>query len=166
MDQHVNRICTLLDLQIDLHGRLLACMEDEKKAAVAGRPDKLTEIVKEKSYLIEHIDQQDRQCRQAVASLAEFLGRPSKDLTLSRLISWLDQSAAARVGKRRARLAGLTRQIVEANQGNRALLTQLLDLTRSSIALLHNLTAQSPVYAKTGRLDDRGTGGRVLSGTI
>ena len=166
MDQHINRVCIFLDAQINLLHRLCVCIENEKKAAVDGKPEKLVEIVKEKSSLIDLSEQQDRQLRQAVAILAESIGRPSKDLTLTRLISWLDKSEGERIAKRQARLSELTRRISETNQGNKVLLNQLFELTRSSIALLHNLTASSPVYAKTGRLNDTGTGGRVLSSTI
>jgi flagellar biosynthesis/type III secretory pathway chaperone len=166
MDKYVIKIHDVLGLQIDLSHRLLACVENEKKAAVDGKPETLVEIVEEKSSLIDQIQQQDRKLRKAIDDLAEFLGHPSKDFTLTQIIQRIDKDWGARISRRQSNLMDLTRRIAGLNKGNKALFKHLLDLTRSSIALLHNLTTTSPVYAKTGRIDNYGIGGKVLSNTI
>ena len=73
---------------------------------------------------------------------------------------------AARLERCRTRLVSLIANIQAANQRNRDLFSHSLDLVKGSMNLLNNLMASSPVYFRTGDIQQRDQTGKILHGEV
>ena len=73
---------------------------------------------------------------------------------------------ASRLERCRTRLITLIAKIQAANHRNRDLFSHSLELVKGSMNLLNNLMASSPVYYRTGDIQQRGQTGKILHGEV
>jgi flagellar biosynthesis/type III secretory pathway chaperone len=63
-------------------------------------------------------------------------------------------------------LVSLIAKIQDANHRNRDLFSHSLELVKGSMNLLNNLMASSPVYFRTGDIQQRDQTGKILHGEV
>ena len=73
---------------------------------------------------------------------------------------------ASRLERCRIKLIALIANIQEANQRNRDLFSHSLELVKGTMNLLNNLMASSPVYFRTGNIQQRDQTGKILHGEV
>ena len=166
MDLLLNRLFDILEKETGLYELLLIALKNEKKAVVDSRLDKLNEASKEKENLLLKIRILEEQRSTNLMNLAEKLGQSPQDLTLTRLSQLLDEPYSTQMEGFCSKFSALMQSIEEINKNNKALIQHSLELVRGSLTLLNDLVPSSPVYHKTGRIQESSYSGKVLSGTI
>ena len=98
--------------------------------------------------------------------LADFLGQPEDALSLKKLSQMVEAPHASRLERCRTKLLSLIAKIQAANRQNRALFSHSLELVKGSMNLLNNLMISSPVYFRTGDIQQRHQTGKILHGEV
>lgn len=166
MESLLTELLGLLEGEIDLYGSLLLALQKEKRAVVDSNLDELIETNREKESLFLKIRILEEHRITVLEKLAEDLGQLAQNLTLTKLSQLVDEPQSTQLTDCHSRFLSLAQSIQEVSLGNKALLNHSLDLVRSSLALLSDLIPSNPVYYKSGRMQTRDQGGRLVSGKI
>jgi flagellar biosynthesis/type III secretory pathway chaperone len=156
----------LLEQETDLYRALLAAIDKEKRAVIATNLDKLNETTKAKENLLLKLRILDEQRSHLLRKLAGVLGQPESALSLKNLSLMVEPPHASRLKRCRAELLSLIAKVQAANNQNRALFSHSLELVRGSMNLLNNLMTSSPVYFRTGDLQQHHQTGKILHGEV
>jgi flagellar biosynthesis/type III secretory pathway chaperone len=95
-----------------------------------------------------------------------LLGESKEALSLKKLSQIVEIPYASRLERCRTKLISLIANIQAANQRNRDLFSHSLELVKGSMNLLNNLMASSPVYFRTGNIQQRDQTGKILHGEV
>jgi len=166
MELMLNDLLGLLEGEIDLYASMLLALQTEKKAIVDSNPTELNETSREKENLFLKIRILEEQRISLLEKLAQELGQPSQDLTLSKLSQLVQEPQATQLGECHSTFLSLAQSIQEINQSNKTLLTHSLDLLKGSLSLLSDLLSSNPVYYRTGKMEVSDQSGRLLSGKV
>lgn len=156
----------LLEQETGLYQALLAAIDKEKRAVVATDLEKLNETTKAKENLLLKLRILDEQRSHLLRKLADFLGQPEDALSLKKLSQMVEAPHASRLERCRTKLLSLIAKIQAANSQNRALFSHSLELVKGSMNLLNNLMISSPVYFRTGDIQQRHQTGKILHGEV
>jgi len=166
MELMLNDLLGLLEGEIGLYASMLLALQTEKKAIVDSNPTELNETSREKENLFLKIRILEEQRISLLEKLAQELGQPSQDLTLSKLSQLVQEPQATQLGECHSTFLSLAQSIQEINQSNKTLLTHSLDLLKGSLSLLSDLLSSNPVYYRTGKMEVGDQSGRLLSGKV
>jgi flagellar biosynthesis/type III secretory pathway chaperone len=162
----LSKLCGLLEQETDLYRALLAAVDDEKRAVIASNLGQLNETTKIKENLLLKLRILDEQRSHLLRELAEVLGEPRESLSLKKLSQMVETPHALRLEGCRTRLISLIANIQAANHRNRDLFSHSLELVKGSMNLLNNLMASSPVYYRSGDIQQQGQTGKLLHGEV
>ena len=160
------QLVVLLTHETGLYRELLELLNQERKAAVHRDLVQLQQVGRIKEELMDRVRRLEGQRRQALLKLAARLAVPAESVTLNALVQRLDEPHSRRLSRVRAELATVVQAVQVAIAHNRALLAHSIDLLKGSYQLLNRLTADGPVYARTGSVFSNGSGGRIFSGQV
>ncbi|MBW2010716.1 MAG: flagellar protein FlgN [Deltaproteobacteria bacterium] len=166
MNALLDKFIGLLESETGLYQALLSVLKKEKNAVVASNLKALKEAGKEKEPLLRKIRILEEQRMHMLKRLADFLGYSSQDLTLTKLSQLLEEPYAIRLKVCCLSLLELTQNIKKVNHSNKALLMHSLDIVRGSLILLDNIITTTPVYYRTGEIQNKDRCGKLLSGKI
>jgi flagellar biosynthesis/type III secretory pathway chaperone len=166
MELMLNDLLGLLEGEIGLYASMLLALQKEKKAIVDSNPTELNETSREKETLFLKIRILEEQRISLLEKLAQELGQPSQELTLSKLSQLVREPQATQLGDCHSTFLSLAQSIQEINQSNKTLLTHSLDLLKGSLSLLSDLLSPNPVYYRTGKMEAGDQSGRLLSGKV
>ena len=162
----LNKFLGLLEQVSQLFQSLLTVIDKEKKAVIAANLEKLNEAGKVKDNLLLKLRILEEQRIHLLAKLADHLDQPVENLTLTKLSQLVEEPHAIRLRAFRSRLLALVTKIQEANEHSRALFSHSIDLVKGSVNLLNNLMTSSPVYFRSGSIQNRAHTGKILYGEI
>lgn len=163
----LNHLSACVDRQLALYRKLLTLFHDERSAILASDLEELNRVVVDKETILQHIRREEVQRRQAADALASDLGLDAGALTLSQLALRLtDAPGAEELQERGTRLQSLLEEIQVESERNRSLCLHALQFVGRSIKLLSTLTHPNRVYHATGRVQNDGHIGRMLSGAV
>ena len=162
----LTKLSGLLEQETELYQALLAAIDEEKRAVISSNLTKLNEITKIKENLLLKLRILDEQRSHLLRKLADLLGEPKEALSLKKLSQMVEIPHASRLERCRTKLISLIANIQEANQRNRDLFSHSLELVKGSMNLLNNLMASSPVYFRTGNIQQRDQTGKILHGEV
>ena len=162
----LNELAGLLEQETELYQALLEAIGNEKQAVIAANLEKLNETTKAKENLLLKLRILDEQRSHLLRKLADLLGQPADDLTLKNLSQMVAAPHATRLKRCRTKLLSLIGKIQTANSQNRALFSHSIELVKGSMNLLHNLMTSSPVYFRTGDLQQHEQTGKILHGEV
>jgi flagellar biosynthesis/type III secretory pathway chaperone len=166
LNSQLDKFLDLLEQVTVCHQSLLTVINEEKNALIDANLMKLNEAAKVKGDLLSKLQILDDQRIQRLGQLADHLAHPPQGLTLRILCQLIAEPHATRLKVCRSRLFTLVKNIQKANERNRALLNCALELIRGSVNLINNLLTSSPVYFRTGNLQNRNQSGKLLRGEI
>jgi len=166
MNLSVDPIIELLDREIELNESLLTLLGTEKSALISMASEMLTAGQKEKKELVAQLRTTGQRRCDAMAELADALGLPHQDLTVSRLMQFVPEKDAGRLADRRLRLLSLIGRIRRKNTESRSLIRHALELFRNSSYMLDRLVAPRFVYSPSGKVPGNRRNGRLLSGVV
>jgi flagellar biosynthesis/type III secretory pathway chaperone len=162
----LNKFVDLVEDEIGLCRSLLSVLQKEKQAVVGSELTALNETSKAKENLLLKIRILEEERLRMLEKLADSLGYPTQDLTLSKLPQLVEEPHSTRLMECYSNLSALTQSIQDVNNINKALLKHSLELVRGSLTFLDNLLAANPVYYPTGKIQSSGQSGMVFSGRI
>ena len=163
MGDLTQQVMALLAQESGLYRNFLELLHQEKAAAVQLELDRLQQVGRLKDELTDRLRGLERQRQDALTELAVRLEIPAETVTVNALAQQLGEPYSHQLRQLRAELLTIIQSVQEANQQNRALLADSIDLLKGSYQLLNRLTADSPVYARTGGVLYSGSEGRLFS---
>ena len=166
LNGQLNELSGLLEQETELYQALLAAIDTEKQAVIAADLEKLNETTKAKENLLLKLRILDEQRSHVLRKLAVLLGQPEDALSLKHLSQMVAPAHASRLKRCRTKLLSLIAKIQAANSQNRALFSHSLELVKGSMNLLNNLMISSPVYFRTGDIQQRHQTGKILHGEV
>ena len=167
MEKLLNELRDCVDRQLKFYRNLLDLFHDERKALLASDLERLNRVIVDKERALQHIRREEVQRRQVAADLALKLGIEAEALTITRLCDGLSAMPGADgIKERGARLQALIDEIQVESERNRSLCLHALQFVSSSIKMLTNLTRPNQVYHASGRVQNGGQIGRMLSGAV
>ena len=162
----LTKLSGLLEQETELYQALLAAIDEEKRAVISSNLTKLNETTKVKENLLLKLRILDEQRSHLLRKLADLLGESKAALSLKKLSQMVEIPHASRLECCRTKLISLIANIQAANQRNRDLFSHSLELVKGSMNLLNNLMASSPVYFRTGNIQQRDQTGKILHGEV
>jgi len=166
MEPILEELIDVFENQSRLQRSLLCALAQEKQAIVGSDLSALHEANSEKENLIGKIKKLEDKRVKILAGLEESSERKCQDLTLERLAQISEEPYASRLDSCRNNLISLMKNVIESNEGNKVLLTHSIDFVTGSLGLLNNLINSNAVYYRTGKIQNKDLGGRVLSGEV
>jgi len=166
-DLFLNKLLQVLEGEKDLYRSLLSVLQQEKKAVINSNLNDLNESGKKKENLVLKIRILEEQRITLLKKLCEILELSHHNLTLRTLSDSVGEPYSNRFKEYHSYLLALIQSIQEINHSNRDLMTHSLELIKSSLFFLNNFMGASPVYYRTGKIqNEKQSGGRVLCGRI
>ena len=162
----LDNFLNLLDQISELYQALLTVLDNEKKAVIAANLKNLNEAGKVKDSLLRKLRILEEQRIHLLEQLASHLDQPVENLTLKNLSQFVKAPHASRLIRCRSKLLALVKKIQEANEHNKALFSHSIDLVKGSVNLLNNLMTASPVYFRSGNIQNHVHTGKILYGEI
>ena len=166
MESILKELIDVFENQSCLQRSLLCALIQEKHAIVGSDLSALHEANSEKESLIRKINKLEDERVRILADLEEPSGEKCQDLTLERLVQISEEPYASRLDGFRNDLISSIKTIRELNEGNKVLLTHSINLVTGSLRLLNNLTNCNAVYYRSGKIQNKDHGARVLSGEV
>jgi flagellar biosynthesis/type III secretory pathway chaperone len=168
MNTLIENLIGIFEEQIELHGSLIAILNDEKASIIGSQLSGLNKANKEKEALILKMKRLEVKRSELVSSLTHSLNAGCDHPTLKELCRMTHEPYTSRLTSCRKKLKLLIRKIKELNEGNKKLLLSSIEFVRGSLTLFnHLLTSRTnSVYYSSGKIENRNQGGRVLSGDI
>jgi flagellar biosynthesis/type III secretory pathway chaperone len=164
MGDLTQQVMALLAQESGLYRNFLELLHQEKEAAVQLDLDRLQQVGRVKDELTDRLGRLESRRQKALTEMAARLEIPVEAVTVRALAQHLDEPYSQQLRQLRAELLTIIQSVQEANKQNQALLAHSMDLLKGSYQLLNRLTADSPVYARTGSVSSSGSGGRLFSG--
>jgi flagellar biosynthesis/type III secretory pathway chaperone len=143
----------------DLHASLM----HEREILSGSSPDELHESNARKEACILKAGMLEDARAQLIGKIAATLGLDGRDLTLSALLSYGDDSRKKELKECRSALRSLLTKINDLNERNKKLLDASLSGVQKSIDFLGQLVYPGSTYLNTGRLKANNLNGKILS---
>ena len=91
MTDIINGVFRLLLEQKEMQETLLGLALRKREAVIKNNTDELTAIVKDEYLALSHVNKIEKQRVKTVADIAEIIGKPAKDITISDLLEYADE---------------------------------------------------------------------------
>ena len=166
MDDLIRQILRLLQEEAARLREFLNLLHRERDAAIRVEFFELHQVGKLKEEVVGHLRHLESRRRSSLIELAARLDIPAETVTLQELAQRMGEPHSQRLTQRRSELLALIQSVQEVNRQNRALLAHAIELLKGSYRLLDELTAESPVYARTGGISAKESLGKLFSGQV
>ena len=166
MDLMLNQLLSVLKQEKELYRAMLTAIEKEGKAAVRSELNSLTNLGEEKEKILVKLRRLEGQRIQTAGDVADALGCPSRDITLTKISRMVGEPYATRLVQAGTDLSTLLNTLKDANQRNRQLFEHSLELLRGSFNILSELTHSDVVYHNTGNIQRNHQTGKRVNGAI
>ena len=166
MEILLNRLNDCVDRQIHRYRKLLDLFIAERRAILASDLEALNAIVMDKEKLLQHIRGEELERRRVGDDIADQLGLDPERLTITRLSRRVAEPQASEMKRQGAHLQELIEEIQIVSERNRSLCLQALQFVSGSIKMLSALAHPNQVYHASGRVQNEGQIGRMLSSAV
>ena len=166
MENELNHLSSCIDRQLTLYRKLLDLFLAERRAILDSELEALNKTVMEKEMLLQKIAKEELRRRQSSEKVAAVLGLESSALTITQLSQNILEPYASDIKRKGVRLQSLIDEIQIESGRNRSLCLQALQFVNGSLKMLTTLTRPNQVYHASGRVQNAGQVGRMLSGAV
>jgi len=166
METLLNHLNDCIDRQQNLYRKLLDLFIEERRAILASDLEALNNVVMDKELTLQNIRKEEIKRRQVGDEIAVRLGIDPEELTITQLGKRVKEPYASEIKRRGVCLQTLIDEIQVESGRNRSLCLQALQFVSGSIKLLTTLKHPNRVYHATGRVQNEGHIGRMLSGAV
>ena len=166
IDEILEQLLDVLHRETELYQAMSSVMDKEKDAAIQSELIALNEAGIEKENILVAIGFLEDQRRELVTSLADYLNHPAQDLNLTVISQLVEEPFAGRMKQVSSDLSALLEPLQVANQRNRQLFEHSLELLRGSFNLFSELRPSSPIYHRTGAIQNTHASGRCVCDEI
>jgi flagellar biosynthesis/type III secretory pathway chaperone len=166
MKTTINQLIRILEREGDLYKLMLTVMEKESRAAVRSDLNALTATGEEIENILKKLRPVEEQRTQLVGEMAETLGYPSKDLSITKIAQRVDEPFAGRLRQAGADLSTVLNSVKDTNHRNKQVVAHSMELLRGSFNLLSALTRADTVYYRNGDIQRTYQTGKCVNGEI
>lgn len=166
MTAFLSELAKILQMETVLYRRLLEVMGRERAALLRSHLQEMGSAAAEKDTLIEQLRSTEERRTQLVDRLAERLGCPSGEVTLSLLARTSPAPHGATLRRCQTELLDLVARVKHENQRSEVLCRQAGDLLRASYGVLRGLAVNGVVYHRSGRLQGARLNGKLVRDQI
>jgi len=166
MDLMSNQLLRVLKQERKLYRSMLTVIDKESKAAVRSDLNALTKAGEEKEDILVKLRLIEEQRIRLVREMAEALGHPPRDFTITMISQLVGEPFAGRLSQAGTDLSTVLNAVKDANHRNKQLFVNSLELLRGSFNLLSELTQSDMVYFRTGNVKRTYQTGKCVNGEI
>jgi flagellar biosynthesis/type III secretory pathway chaperone len=166
MELMINQLLGVLERESELYRSMLTVIDKESKAAVRADLNALTEASEEKENILVKLRLIEEQRIRLVREMAETLGYPLRDFTITMISQLVGEPFAGRLSQAGADLSKVLNTVKDANHRNKQLFEHSRELLRGSFNLLSELTQSDMVYYRTGNVQRTYQTGKCVNGEI
>jgi len=166
MEILLNELLELLEDEIEIFRSLLPVFKKEKEAVLTSDLNELNKASAKKEKLLFNMRSLEKKRTHIMNKLSESLDVLPDELTLTKLAQSVKEPYAIRLKNCGLELLKLTKNISNANTGNKSMFAHSLNFVKGALTLLQNIIAPGQVYHRTGQVQAGHQGGKVLSGEI
>lgn len=161
MQDRLKELLVVLDKLDRLYRSLNGALENEQVALSTASLAGFLVAKDRKEALLSRLEELAGHCRRQADLLAEDIGLPAADFTVSRLMRRLPAADAGRLKARAERLGKILAQTGNLNKANRCLNQAFQEFTGHALEVLQGLRRPAAVYRYNGRMH-----GPAFSGTL
>ena len=166
MELMINQLLRVLERESEFYRSMLTVIDQESKAAVRSDLNALTKAGEEKENILEKLRLIEEQRIRLVREMAEALGYPPRDFTITMISQLVGEPFAGRLSQAGTDLSTVLNTVKDANHRNKQLFEHSLELLRGSFNLLSELTRSGMVYYRTGNIQRTYQTGKCVNGEI
>ena len=166
MELMINQLLRVLERESELYRSMLTVIDKESKAAVRSDLNALTEASEEKENILVKLRLIEEQRIRLVREMAEALGYPLRDFTITMISQLVGEPFAGRLSQAGTDLSKVLNTVKDANHRNKQLFEHSRELLRGSFNLLSELTQSDMVYYRTGNVQRTYQTGKCVNGEI
>ena len=166
MDLMSNQLLRVLKQERKLYRSMLTVIDKESKAAVRSDLNALTKAGEEKEDILVKLRLIEEQRIRLVREMAEALGHPPRDFTITMISQLVSEPFAGRLSQAGTDLSTVLNAVKDANHRNKQLFEHSRELLRGSFNLLSELTQSDMVYFRTGNVKRTYQTGKCVNGEI
>ena len=162
----LDQLLDILSRETELYQAMSTVMNKEKDAAIQSELIALNEAEIEKENILVALGLLEGQRRNLVTRLADTLGYPDRDMSLTQISQLVAEPFADRLKQVNSDLSALLESVQAANQRNKQLFEHSRELLRGSFNLLTELKAPHPIYYRTGTIQNTSAAGKCVCDEI
>jgi len=166
MDFMINQLLGVLKGESELYRSMLTVIGKESKATVRSDLNALTKAGEEKENILLKLRLIEEQRIRLVREMAEALGYPPRDFTITMISQLVGEPFAGRLSQAGTDLSTVLTTVKDENHRNKQLFEHSLELLRGSFNLLSELTRSDMVYYRTGNIQRTYQTGKCVNGEI
>ena len=166
MELMIHQLIGVLKRESKLYRSMLAVIDKESKAAVRSDLNALTKAGEEKENILVKLRLIEAQRIRLVREMAEELGHPPRDFTITKISQLVGEPFAGRLSQAGTDLSRVLNTVKDANHRNKQLFEHSRELLKDSFNLLSELTRSDMVYYRTGNVQRTYQTGKCVNGEI
>jgi flagellar biosynthesis/type III secretory pathway chaperone len=159
----VEALLGILLEEIGLHQALAADLEREHRFLIAMSVEEFLPIEAGKESTLERIRSNAQKLQNCMKSLTSDLMGESENITLSRVISFLEEPDRSRIRRAQEQLVALAERVRDQNRANERLLHGSLAYLNQYVHLLRMVVGDAAGYRADGTLPEQQQSGRILA---
>ena len=152
MEMLLKELLELLEDEIEIFKSLLPVFKKEKEAVLTSDLNELNKASAEKEKLLFNMRSLEKKRTHVMNKLAEILEVLPDELTLTKLAQSVKEPHSIRLKNCGLQLLKLTKNISNANTGNKSMFVHSLNFVKGALTLLQNIIAPGQVYHRTGKV--------------
>ena len=166
MDLLINELLRVIERESEIYRSMLAVIEKERKAAVQSDLNVLNIAAEEKEDILVKLGIVEEQRTRLVKEMAEALGYPPREITLTMISQVVGEPFAGRLRRAGNDLSTVLNSVRDANHSNKQLFEHSIELLKGSFNILSELTRSDTVYYRTGNIQRTYQTGNCVNGEI
>lgn len=150
MNELLDELSSVLEREIGCYEELIQSARAEQQALIRGKLEELKLSIEAQELLIASTKALEGTRRQIGRTLAQHLGLPDQEVTLTRLIELGYGEEEGRIGALRNRIRDVVRELDRLNAGNAQLISSSIDFINQTMWVLLQPRTDKPTYDPTG----------------
>ena len=166
MDLIIEQLLGVIGEESEIYRSMLTVTDKESSATVRSDLVALTKAREEKEDILVKLELIEGQRRRVVNEIADALGYPSEDFTITKISQLMGEPFGGRLSQAGAELLAVLNTVKAANHRNKLLFEHSRALLRGSFNILSELTHSDTVYYRTGNIQRTYQTGKCVNGDI
>ena len=154
MNELLLELVAILDQEIELHKELLSLLHRDRELIIELCTEEIFENNKKKETVVLKTKMLEESRLLLINKLSQHYVVSSSDLTLSKVVSLVEEPYRSRLATCRSTLLALIKSISDVNQSNSLIVKDSLHYFEYSLDFLHYTSAASPTYLDSGKIKD------------
>ena len=166
MDTLLSELIAILNKEIELHKELLSFLHKDRELLIDFCIEDIFESNKKKETCTLKIKMLEESRSLLVDKLSQHCAIPSQELTLSKIVSLVEEPYRSSLDNARSILNSLIKSTKEVNQGNHLIVKDSFSYFNRSLDFLKYASSLSPTYVGNGKIKDPRQFGTFISKEI